>query len=139
MSEDATEQAREMPAIEKTMEDLRGEIERLKQALNESTEAAKQRLMDTQLRAAAVQAGMIDLDGLKLVEVSRARPNQYGELERAGELMAELRREKPWLFGGNHSSSRANVPPAQSPKPKLASEMSPEEYRAARAELIRRR
>ena len=139
MSEPTSLQASQLPDIDKTMEDLRAEIKRLEQALRDSAESAKDRLMRSQLQAAAMHAGMIDLDGLKLVDAARAKPNQHGELQGAAELMADLRREKPWLFGGNSSSSRVNAPPAQPPRAKLASEMTPEEYRAARAELIRRR
>lgn len=139
MSDQASQQPSEIPEIDITIEDLRGEIRRLEQALHESAEAARARLIQSQLRAAAAAAGMVDLDGLKLVDPARAKPNQHGELEAAAELMAGLKREKPWLFGGHSSSSRANVPPAQPPRAKLASEMTADEYRAARAELLRRR
>lgn len=139
MSKDTTLQQPELADIEITIAGLQAEIKRLEQALQSSNETAKKRLMEAQLRAAAVQAGMIDLDGLKLLDFERAKPNEFGELERADELMMELKREKPWLFGGKSSSSRASVPPAQPPRAKLATEMSSEEYRSARAELLRRR
>lgn len=124
---------------EPTIADLRAQIEQLEQKLQESREAAKNRLMQSQLKAAAVQAGMIDLDGLKLIDVFRAKPNEYGELLGAADLMMEMKREKPWLFGGYSSSSRANPPPVEPARTKLASEMTAEEYRTARAELVRRR
>jgi hypothetical protein len=119
--------------------ELRAKIEQLEQTLRDANEEAKNRLMQSQLRTAAVQAGMIDLDGLKLVDVARAKSNEYGELEGAADLMVEVRREKPWLFGGYSSSSRASPPPAQPVRTKSASEMTQDEYRAARAELLRRR
>lgn len=122
-----------------TIADLRAQLEQLEQKLLDANEDGKNRLMQSQLKAAAVQAGMIDLDGLKLVDLSRARLNEYGELEGIEDLMLEVKREKPWLFGGHSSSSRANPPPAQPARAKSASEMSQDEYRAARAELLRRR
>ena len=53
--------------------------------------------------------------------------------------MERLRGEKPWLFVRGSSSSTASPPPGAEVKPKLATEMSLEEWRAARAELLRRR
>ena len=52
------------------------------------------------------------------------------------ELMAQLRRAKPWLFGGTSSSSPASPPPAQPPRQKLATEMTDDEYRRRRARRI---
>lgn len=139
MSESQSRLAPERMATDLTMAELRAQVEQLQQTLREATEESKNRLMQSQLRAAAVQAGMVDLDGLKLVDMSRAKPNEYGELENVADLMIEVKREKPWLFGGHSSSSRANPPPAQPARAKSASEMTHDEYRAARAELLRRR
>lgn len=139
MSEFQSKRAPKTVNADPTVAELRDQIEQLQQTLLEANEDGKNRLMQSQLRAAAVQAGMVDLDGLKLIDVSRAGPNEYGELEGIAELMAEVRREKPWLFGGHSSSSRANPPPAKPARAKSASEMTHDEYRAARAELLRRR
>jgi len=57
----------------------------------------------------------------------------------AAHVIAKLRRDKPWLFAAASSSSTATVPQAAPIKRKLATEMSVEEWRAARAELLRRR
>ena len=53
--------------------------------------------------------------------------------------MAGLRRAKPWLFGRASSSGPASPPPAQPPRQKLATEMTDDEYRVARAALLKRR
>jgi hypothetical protein len=53
--------------------------------------------------------------------------------------MTQLRRVKPWLFGGSSSSSPVNAPPAQPPRQKLATEMTDEEYRIARATILKYR
>jgi hypothetical protein len=57
----------------------------------------------------------------------------------AAALVADLRRAKPWLFTAGSSSSAAAAPPAAPPRPRLATEMSVAEWRAARSELLRRR
>jgi len=113
--------------------------EALERQLRESNEAAHARIVRAELKAEALRAGMIDLDGLKLLDLSRVRLNEAGEVEGAAALMAQLRRDKPWLFGGHSSSSRAAPPPSQPPRAKLATEMTLEEWRAARTEMLRRR
>ena len=98
----------------------------------------RERLLRAELKAHALRAGMVDLDGLKLLDTSRLVLNERDEVVGAGELMAEARRAKPWLFGGTSSSSAAAAPPAQAPKAKLATDMSETEWRSSRAELLRR-
>jgi hypothetical protein len=52
--------------------------------------------------------------------------------------MKALRAAKPWLFGGS-SSSVAVAPRAEVLRAKTAMQMSVEEWKLARAELLRRR
>lgn len=104
--------------------------------LEVSTQA---RILSAELKAAALRAGMIDLDGLKLMDTSAVTLNEQGELVGAAALMGAMRRAKPWLFGAASSSSSAAVPPAQAPRSKSAGEMTHAEWQAGRKELIRRR
>ncbi len=101
--------------------------------------ALRARLVQAELRTAAARAGMVDLDGIKLVDMSGLAVNASGELVEAPEIMTRLRHDKPWLFGRGSSSSAALAPRATPPKAKTAMEMSVEEWRVARAELLRRR
>ena len=98
----------------------------------------RERLVRAEMKAHAVRAGMVDLDGLKLLDTSQVTLNDRDEVVGAEALMAQMRRAKPWLFGGASTSSSAAAPPAQAPRAKLATEMSEMEWRSARAELLRR-
>jgi hypothetical protein len=111
----------------------------LEQQLAAMTAEMQSRILHAELKAEAVRAGMVDLDGLKLIDTSKLRLTESGEVEGAQALMRDLRRAKPWLFGAASSSSTAAVPAAQPPRARHATEMTEEEWRAARAELLRRR
>lgn len=101
--------------------------------------ALRAKLVQAELRTAAARAGMIDLDGIKLLDSTGLSVNDAGELAEAPEIIAQLRQTKPWLFGRGSSSSPAVAPRATPPKLKTAMEMSVEEWRIARAELLRRK
>ena len=95
------------------------------------------RLLVANLRTEAVRAGMIDLDGLKLIDLSALRLDEDDTVVGGHALMAELRRNKPWLFGALSSSSASSVPASQPVRQKTALEMSDEEYAAARKTITR--
>jgi hypothetical protein len=84
-----------------------------------------------------LRAGIVDLDGLKLLDPSAVEVGEAGDVKNAADVITQLRRTKPWLFGGGSSSSSANPPPAQPPRQKRATEMTDAEYRAARAAILR--
>ena len=109
-------------------------------ALLRSQSEAEARLVRAELKVEALRAGMIDLDGLKLLDLSEVRLNGQGEVADGGAVLAKLKRAKPWLFGGPASSSvAANPPRPEPPRTRHANELSHEEWLAARAALIRRR
>jgi hypothetical protein len=95
------------------------------------------RLLLANLRTEAVKAGMIDLDGLRLIDLSSVRTHDDGTIADGTALMAGLRRRKPWLFGTMSSSSHAAPPLQQPPRQKTAMDMSDEEYASARAALTK--
>ena len=99
----------------------------------------RERLLQAELRTEAVRAGMVDLDGVKLIDASALKVDAAGGLVDGSAVMVALKVEKPWLFGGGRasSSSGAVAPRAAAPAVKTAMEMSVEEWRAARAALLR--
>ncbi len=133
MAEDSTSSG---PAPDPVAE-LRAHAEVLERRLAETEQQARNRVIRAELKVEAVRAGIVDLDGLKLLDLTNVEVNSEGELANAGELIAQLRRAKPWLFGATSSSSPASPPPAQPPRQKLATEMTDDEYRAARAAILK--
>lgn len=115
-------------------EDLRVVVARM-----EAAEASmRERLLRAEMKVHAVRAGMVDLDGLKLMDLGGLALDEQGEVAGAEARMAELRRAKPWLFRGASSSSLAAAPPAHPPRGRMATEMDEAEWRAARTEMLRR-
>ncbi len=108
-------------------------------ALERLQQEAQNRLIRAELKAEAIRAGMVDLDGLKLLDTSDVKLNDNGEVEGGTALLAGLKRAKPWLFGGMSSSAAANPPRPEPPRTRHANELSHEEWLQARATLIRRR
>ena len=125
---------------DENVEDWQARAENAEAALAESQAKATERLVRAELKAEAVRAGMVDLDGLKLIDLGEVGLNQNGEVADAATILAKLKRAKPWLFGNAASSSAAANPPRpEPPKMRHASELSHEEWLAARAALLRRR
>lgn len=121
-------------------EDWQARAELAEEALNRLQAEASEKLIRAELKAEALKAGMIDLDGLKLIDASEVQLNEAGEVQDAGALLARLKRTKPWLFGAGPSSSVAAHPPRpEPPRMRHANELSHEEWQQARAALVRRR
>jgi hypothetical protein len=96
------------------------------------------RLIVANLKTEAVRAGMVDMDGLKLISLADAQLSADDSVVGGRAIIDELRRNKPWLFGTSSSSSVAEAPAAKPPRQKTALEMTDEEYLTARAALTRR-
>ncbi len=118
---------------------LRARADRLEKELLDMSTAARERLVHAELRVEAVRAGMIDLDGLKLADLAQVSVGEDGEVHGGAALMDRLRGEKPWLFARASSSSTASPPPGAVVRQRLATEMSLDEWKFARAELLRKR
>ena len=82
------------------------------------------RLITANLQTEAVRAGMIDLDGLKLLDLSGVRLDENDKVVGGRKIMADLRRDKPWLFGVASTSSAATAPASQPVRQKTAMDMT---------------
>jgi hypothetical protein len=97
------------------------------------------RLLIASLRTEAVRAGMVDLDGLKLLELTSVRLDDEDKIVGGQKIMEDLRRNKPWLFSGRSSSNPIVAPASQPVREKSALEMTDEEYAAARSAVTKYR
>lgn len=122
-----------------TVDTLRRQTEALQQELETLRNRARHSTMMSDLRVAAVKAGMVDLDGIKLLDLTTVRATEEGEIPDAPAIMSSLRQSKPWLFATWSTSSIKEAPPSQPPHQKQAMEMSDDEYAAARALILKRR
>ena len=117
---------------------LKARADALEEQLRQVEVNASRRMRDAELQAEATRAGIIDVDGLRLIkpEILDMPP---GRDFNAADVVGQLRREKPWLFTSANSSSTQVAPPTTPSRTRLAMDMSVEEWRAARAALLRRR
>lgn len=133
--------AQEAEASAKAAKEIADKAEaEAKTKIETASKAAEQRIIRAELKAAALKAGMVDLDGLKLADLESIKLNDEGEVEGADALMAELKEKKPYLFqSGTTTSSTTQTPPKSEQKAKSAMELTPEEYQAQKAALIKQK
>jgi hypothetical protein len=127
------------PSDDEDIATLRAHNTALQVELKDAQQSARTLLLQSELKAEAVRAGMVDLDGLKLLTPGGVYIDDDGLVIGARTVIAELRHNKPWLFHALSSSNSASVPVSSATITKLATEMTLEEWRTARADLLRRR
>ena len=102
----------------------------------DATKLADDRIIRAELKASALKAGMIDLDGLKMADLSKVKLDANGEIEGADALMVDLKKAKPFLFGSGTTTSSTTAPPKPGDgKPRQATDLSDDEYKKARADI----
>lgn len=119
-------------------DDWQSRAEAAEHALGQMQREHVEKLKRAELKIEAVRSGMVDLDGLKLVDFDKLVLAEDGSVPEAAAVMAKLKRDKPWLFGAASSSSTAAVPRAEPQRARHARELSEAEWRAARADMLRR-
>ena len=134
-NEDTTEAS---PEIKKTDEPYSG-TDGLSEEIARLRCDFQARLIAANLRTEAVKAGMVDLDGLKLIDPSGLQLDNEDKVVGGRKMMEEMRRTKPWLFGSPSSSSPAVAPNSQPVKQKSAMDMTEDEYLAARLAVTKYR
>ena len=98
--------------------------------------SAEQRIIRAELKAEAIKAGMVDLDGLKLADLSSIKIDEKGDIQGAAEMMVALKESKPYLFKEATSTSHAgDPPPKKKAEPFDARTATPEERKAKAREL----
>ncbi len=129
---------------EKALADRTAEWTTREQALKteaETAAAAKAdaRIIRSELKYHGTKLGLIDTDGLQFIDVTKLKLDDKGEVTGAEEALKALKEAKPYLFGEKTSSTNDGTKPPKpgDPAPKSAKEMSPEEYKAGRAAMLR--
>ena len=126
--------------IESGQENWQARAERAEAALLSAQTEIGARLIRAELKAEAIRAGMVDLDGLKLLDTAEVKLNDNGEVADGAAILGGLKRAKPWLFGNASSSSAGATPPRpEPPRTRHANELTREEWQIARAALVRRK
>ncbi|MHB8914404.1 MAG: phage scaffolding protein [Thiobacillus sp.] len=97
---------------------------------------ADQRVIRAELKAVAVAHGMIDMDGLKLADLSKVTLDEHGEVVGAEDLMKALKESKPYLFKAGTTSSTQDTPKKKDDtKSKTAQDMTDAEWKAEKRKL----
>ena len=109
------------------------------ETLRQQLAAANARLVQAELKAHAIGAGIIDLDCLKMLDASNLKLDEQGNLPDAQAALVNLKRDKPWLFANPNSSQPVAAPKAEPPKTRMAKDMTYPEWQAARERLIKGR
>jgi hypothetical protein len=144
---EAAESRVKATAAEKDAEAARAETMQAKKDAKAETETAiaaakattDRRIINAELRIEATKAGMVDLDGLKLLDQDKAGValDDDGNVTGAAEAMEVLKKTKPFLFGAAKTGNPETPKPGD-PKSKSALDMTPQELAVAKKELTRR-
>jgi len=118
---------------------FKAEIEKMRAEAEAAIAAERARGVEAlnmaELKVHAIKAGMVDLDGLKLLDVSKAERNEDGTLKDPDAVIAAFKGAKAYMFGEKTTGVTAPVPPPAAPKTVDAREMTPAEYQAARRRI----
>lgn len=114
-------------AAKKAAEEATGKIE-------EASKSAQLRIIKAELKAFAVKAGIVDLDGLAFIDMAKVKLTDAGEIEGADEAIDALRKAKPYLFTKTTASTE-RAPPKTPTEHKKVTELSEADYRAEKRRL----
>lgn len=105
-------------------------------AVQEAKTNADQRVIRAELKAIAVAHGMIDMDGLKLADMTKVTLDEHGEVVGAEDMMKALKESKPYLFKAGTTSNPQGTPPKKDDtKTKTAADMTDAEWKAEKRKL----
>ena len=107
---------------------------------------SNERLIRSELQLRALQHGILDLDGLRLLDTRAITIGSDGAVVGAEEALTVFRASKPYLFNQGNTvarpmttTARENSPPRAQPEPVDARHLSREQWQIERARLLSRR
>jgi len=101
-------------------------------------EIMNKRLIRSELKAAVLKAGIVDMDAVKMFDISSLEVNEDGDVVGIDDLIDEMREAKDYLFNKEAKDTTSNKKTpgdATSPKSKSALDMSDDEFIAGAKEL----
>ena len=136
-SEEAEAKAAEAAELKNTFKASQEEAQR---ALNESkrlNSAFEQRVINAELKAAAMEAGMIDLDAFKMADTSKIKITEKGDVVGIKELISDLKKEKAYLFKEITTSNKnASAPESDAKANEKPVYQTPQEFKEAKRKLL---
>jgi len=108
--DEAAAQAKIDDAVKKAIDAQKAET---KATLDAERAATDKRIINTELKAAAVALGIQDTDALKLVDISTLKVDENGEVAGVTELLEAFKTAKPYLFKApvTETSQTRQTPP----------------------------
>ncbi|MGY0482593.1 phage scaffolding protein [Endobacter medicaginis] len=118
--------------------------EALQKRVSELQDGFHQRLIDAELKAGSIAAGLAHPDFLTLIDKSAVSVDADGAVQVPTDFWSGVKASLPHLFTATGADKGTTSNPAAAPKPapstvKHVSEMSAEEYAAAEAALLKQR
>lgn len=128
----------ELAQVRKAASETAAALEAERKSRADADETARVRLIKAELKAAAVAARIIDPRDLSLLDMTGVKVADDGTVEGAEEMIAAFKKDRPYLFGGDGSTStptRGDTPSAAKAAPKNAKDLSPSDRNEALASL----
>lgn len=101
--------------------------------------SADERLLRAELKTAAVKAGLVDLDVLKLADIGELKFNDKGEIEGLDKFIEDFKKAKPHFFnaaGASTSATGTKPAPKAGNEPVDVTKMTPKEYAAHKQKML---
>lgn len=111
----------------------------VKDAQTTAQKAADDRVLRAELKAVALKHGVVDMDALKLLDLSKVKLLENGDLEGADELFEAAKKAKPYLFAAPTVGTTLKSPVPKNGEPADVRKLTSVEYAAAKKEATRRK
>lgn len=124
--------------LEQEREKSSEEIKKFEEKISNAYKAVEKRVIDAELKAVVIAAGLQDLDFIKLIDVSAIKLSEDGSVLGLEKAVNDFKAAKPALFTAERKSSSSKNEKLPNGDDKVASvdafKMSDEEYRNMKAE-----
>ena len=112
-------------------------VEEATAKITEAMTGAEKRIIMAEMRAEALKAGIVDIDGLALADLSGVKLDEHGNLTGGAESIAKLKEGKPYLFVEKSSTSSHDKKPEKKDagKKPTAREMTDDEWKAEKRKI----